>query len=246
MGSIVSGRKAEAFVEGQNNKHNTNDNLAMITNGKIATHKAVNPEIQEIHKKREEYKQTKKYCDLTKAFYSEPMAQADLHTMLEKKRYQLGALLTQYYKGTEVDDLLYAIDMSDQKHPKLLLTGDNALKPKFIIDYVKNVMALGRASSLYFTKDNIALVRLGLCLLSNNPQETGNSSVKLTAFTNDTFVKEMSDYIEAEMTKIKASSNPRDQINYNVLSIFKAALNLSDADIQKQEEMENKENNPEN
>ena len=56
----------------------------------------------------------------------------------------------------------------------------------------------------------------------------------------------MSDYIEAEMTKIKASSNPRDQINYNVLSIFKAALNLSDADIQKQEEMENKENNPEN
>ena len=246
VGSIVSGRKAEVFVEGQNKKHNTNDNLAMITNGKIATHKAVNPEIQEIHKKREEYKQTKKYCDLTKAFYSEPMAQADLHTMLEKKRYQLGALLTQYYKGTEVDDLLYAIDMSDQKHPKLLLTGDNALKPKFIIDYVKNVMALGRASSLYFTKDNIALVRLGLCLLSNNPQETGNSSVKLTAFTNDTFVKEMSDYIEAEMTKIKASSNPRDQINYNVLSIFKAALNLSDADIQKQEEMENKENNPEN
>ena len=40
-GSFVGGRSAEAFVEGQHSKHSTNDNLAMITNGKV-TAKAPN------------------------------------------------------------------------------------------------------------------------------------------------------------------------------------------------------------
>jgi hypothetical protein len=59
VGSIVSGRKAEVFVEGQNNKHNTDDNLAMITNGKVANHNEASHEELKLRKDRADYKKSR-------------------------------------------------------------------------------------------------------------------------------------------------------------------------------------------
>ncbi len=68
---------------------------------------------------------------------------------------------------------------------------------------------------------------------------------RIPAFHNESFINELSGFVQNEMNAIKNRDKEEDIEKYKLLSIFKAALKLSDEDIQKLEEMENKVNKPE-
>ena len=243
VGSIVSGRKAEVFVEGQNNKHNTDDNLAMITNGKVANHNEASPEELKLRKDRADYKNLDKVSGLTHSFISGKLARSN-NFMLSRDKFNFVQLHANFYSKTGFEYITDAVDMSDNNQPKLLdPKHEYALKPEYITDYVKNVIEMCKGTSFEFSMENIALVRYAMGLCYEYPDKLALAANTLPAFTNEKFVDEISSFIQNEMTNLKDSVNDEEQEKYNLLSIFKAALRLSQADIDKLGELE--KNKPE-
>ncbi len=233
-GSIASGRSAESFVEGQNSKHNTNDNLAMITNGN-ATGKVQN-KVQE-----------ETFSGLTRSFNTQDkVAIYEEYEIVDANFYRAelnSAAGSVAFNKTKLDDITYAIDVKDPEHPKLLNPDhEYALKPEYITDYVKNVINLCKGKSTAFSKENIALIRYALRYCFENPIMMGTHANRIPAFSNESFIKEISDFVQDEINKIKDSNKKEDIEKYNLFSIFKAALKLSDEDIQKLAELEKQKN----
>ena len=230
VGSFVGGRSAEAFVEGQHSKHNTNDNLAMITNGKV-TVKAPNTV------------QVETFSGLRRAFNVDDKAATYGEFEIVNKNFTIDKLITKVgcaaFDKTGFDDITYAMDVKDPEHPKLVEPDhEYALKPEHITGYVKNVINLCKGTSTEFSRENIALIRYAIRYCFDNPIIMGNHANRIPAFHNETFINELSGFVQKEMNAVKNSDNEEDIEKYNLLSIFKAALRLSDEDISKLAELD--------
>ena len=229
-GSFVGGRSAEAFVEGQHSKHSTNDNLAMITNGKVSA-KAPNTV------------QVETFSGLRRSFNVDDKAAIYSEFEIVNKNFTVDSLLSKiqcgHFEQTKLDDITYAIDVKDPNHPKLVEPDhEYALKPEHITDYVKNVINLCKGKSTEFSRENVALIRFALRYCFENPAIMGNHVNRIPAFHNESFINELSGFVQNEMNAIKNSDKEEDIEKYNLLSIFKAALKLSEEDIAKLAELD--------
>ena len=227
-GSFVGGRSAEAFVEGQHSKHSTNDNLAMITNGKV-TAKAPNTV------------QVETFSGLRRAFNVDDKAATYGEFEIVNKNFTVDKLIVGHtaFDKTGLDDITYAMDVKDPNHPKLVEPDhEYALKPEHITDYVKTVINLCKGKSTEFSRENVALIRFALRYCFENPAIMGNHVNRIPAFHNESFINELSGFVQNEMNAIKNSDKEEDIEKYNLLSIFKAALKLSEEDIAKLAELD--------
>ena len=227
-GSFVGGRSAEAFVEGQHSKHSTNDNLAMITNGKV-TAKAPNTV------------QVETFSGLRRAFNVDDKAATYGEFEIVNKNFTVDKLIVGHtaFDKTGLDDITYAMDVKDPNHPKLVEPDhEYALKPERITDYVKNVINMCQGKSTEFSSENVALIRYAIRYCFDNPSTMGNHVNRIPAFHNESFINELSGFVQNEMNAIKNSDKEEDIEKYNLLSIFKAALRLSDEDIAKLAELD--------
>lgn len=230
VGSFVGGRSAEAFVEGQHSKHNTNDNLAMITNGKVNA-KAPNTV------------QVETFSGLRRAFNVDDKAATYGEFVIVEKNFTIDKLITKIgqaaFSKTNLDDITYAMDVKDPNHPKLLDPDhEDALKPEYITGYVKNVINLSKGTSTEFSRENVALIRYALRFCFENPDIMGSHANRIPAFHNESFINELYGFVQNEMNAIKNSDKEEDIENYNLMSIFKAALRLSEEDIAKLAELD--------
>ena len=227
-GSFVGGQSAEAFVEVQHSKHSTNDNLAMITNGKV-TAKAPNTV------------QVETFSGLRRAFNVDDKAATYGEFEIVNKNFTVDKLIVGHtaFDKTGLDDITYAMDVKDPNHPKLVEPDhEYALKPEHITDYVKTVINLCKGKSTEFSRENVALIRFALRYCFENPAIMGNHVNRIPAFHNESFINELSGFVQNEMNAIKNSDKEEDIEKYNLLSIFKAALRLSDEDIAKLAELD--------
>ena len=227
-GSFVGGRSAEAFVEGQHSKHSTNDNLAMITNGKV-TAKAPNTV------------QVETFSGLRRAFNVDDKAATYGEFEIVNKNFTVDKLIVGHtaFDKTGLDDITYAMDVKDPNHPKLVEPDhEYALKPERITDYVKNVINMCQGKSTEFSSENVALIRYAIRYCFDNPSTMGNHVNRIPAFHNESFINELSGFVQNEMNAIKNSDKEEDIEKYNLLSIFKAALKLSEEDIAKLAELD--------
>ena len=228
VGSFVGGRSAEAFVEGQHSKHNTNDNLAMITNGKV-TAKAPNTV------------QVETFSGLRRAFNVDDKAATYGEYKIVEKNFTLDSLRANVICGhlSEIRDITDSIDVKDPNHPKLVEPDhEDALKPEYITDFVKNIIDMCKGKSTEFSSENVALIRFALGHCFENPRLMGNHVNRIPAFHNESFINELSGFVQNEMNAIKNSDKEEDIENYNLMSIFKAALRLSEEDIAKLAELD--------
>ncbi|WP_281071891.1 hypothetical protein [Succinivibrio dextrinosolvens] len=230
VGSFVGGRSAEAFVEGQHSKHNTNDNLAMITNGKV-TAKAPNTV------------QVETFSGLRRAFNVDDKAATYGEFEIVQKNFTIGKLITKVgcaaFSLTKLNDITYAMNVEDPNHPKLVEPDhEDALKPEYITGYVKNVINLCKGTSTEFSRENVALIRYALSYCFEHPDIMGSHANRIPAFHNESFINELSGFVQNEMNAIKNSDKEEDIENYNLMSIFKAALRLSEEDIAKLAELD--------
>ncbi|WP_295364782.1 hypothetical protein [uncultured Succinivibrio sp.] len=227
-GSFVGGRSAEAFVEGQKAKNSTDDNLALITNGNVGG----------VQSKAD----NEKFFGLSRSFAADIDSIADNYELIEKT-FNFGPLYMDFFGGSGAMDLIMAVDSSDPKSPKLV-KGDkgDAFKTEMASDFVEKVITMCGGKSLEFSKENIALVRHCLGYLVDEDRKTflADKYKNAFAFTNEKFVNQISSVIQDEMNQLKDSGRPTDQEKYIHLSIFKAALRLSDADIERLEKTESK------
>ena len=227
-GSFVGGHSAEAFVEGQHSKHSTNDNLAMITNGKVSA-KAPNTV------------QVETFSGLRRSFNVDDKAATYGEFEIVNKNFTVDKLIVGHtaFDKTGLDDITYAMDVKDPNHPKLVEPDhEYALKPEHITDYVKTVINLCKGKSTEFSRENVALIRFALRYCFENPAIMGNHVNRIPAFHNESFINELSGFVQNEMNAIKNSDKEEDIEKYNLLSIFKAALRLSDEDIAKLAELD--------
>ena len=227
-GSFVGGHSAEAFVEGQHSKHSTNDNLAMITNGKVSA-KAPNTV------------QVETFSGLRRAFNVDDKAATYGEFEIVNKNFTVDKLIVGHtaFDKTGLDDITYAMDVKDPNHPKLVEPDhEYALKPERITDYVKNVINMCQGKSTEFSSENVALIRYAIRYCFDNPSTMGNHVNRIPAFHNESFINELSGFVQNEMNAIKNSDKEEDIEKYNLLSIFKAALRLSDEDIAKLAELD--------
>ena len=227
-GSFVGGHSAEAFVEGQHSKHSTNDNLAMITNGKV-TAKAPNTV------------QVETFSGLRRAFNVDDKAATYGEFEIVNKNFTVDKLIVGHtaFDKTGLDDITYAMDVKDPNHPKLVEPDhEYALKPERISDYVKKVINMCQGKSTEFSSENVALIRYAIRYCFDNPSTMGNHVNRIPAFHNESFINELSGFVQNEMNAIKKSDNEEDIEKYNLLSIFKAALKLSEEDIAKLAELD--------
>ena len=227
-GSFVGGRSAEAFVEGQHSKHSTNDNLAMITNGKVSA-KAPNTV------------QVETFSGLRRAFNVDDKAATYGEFEIVNKNFTVDKLIVGHtaFDKTGLDDITYAMDVKDPNHPKLVEPDhEYALKPERISDYVKKVINMCQGKSTEFSSENVALIRYAIRYCFDNPSTMGNHVNRIPAFHNESFINELSGFVQNEMNAIKNSDKEEDIEKYNLLSIFKAALRLSDEDIAKLAELD--------
>ena len=227
-GSFVGGRSAEAFVEGQHSKHSTNDNLAMITNGNV-TAKAPNTV------------QVETFSGLRRSFNVDDKAATYGEFEIVNKNFTVDKLIVGHtaFDKTGLDDITYAMDVKDPNHPKLVEPDhEYALKPERITDYVKNVINMCQGKSTEFSSENVALIRYAIRYCFDNPSTMGNHVNRIPAFHNESFINELSGFVQNEMNAIKNSDKEEDIEKYNLLSIFKAALKLSDEDIAKLAELD--------
>ena len=227
-GSFVGGRSAEAFVEGQHSKHSTNDNLAMITNGKVSA-KAPNTV------------QVETFSGLRRSFNVDDKAATYGEFEIVNKNFTVDKLIVGHtaFDKTGLDDITYAMDVKDPNHPKLVEPDhEYALKPERITDYVKNVINMCQGKSTEFSSENVALIRYAIRYCFDNPSTMGNHVNRIPAFHNESFINELSGFVQNEMNAIKNSDKEEDIEKYNLLSIFKAALRLSDEDIAKLAELD--------
>lgn len=227
-GSFVGGHSAEAFVEGQHSKHSTNDNLAMITNGKV-TAKAPNTV------------QVETFSGLRRAFNVDDKAATYGEFEIVNKNFTVDKLIVGHtaFDKTGLDDITYAMDVKDPNHPKLVEPDhEYALKPERISDYVKKVINMCQGKSTEFSSENVALIRYAIRYCFDNPSTMGNHVNRIPAFHNESFINELSGFVQNEMNAIKNSDKEEDIEKYNLLSIFKAALRLSDEDIAKLAELD--------
>ena len=227
-GSFVGGHSAEAFVEGQHSKHSTNDNLAMITNGKVSA-KAPNTV------------QVETFSGLRRAFNVDDKAATYGEFEIVNKNFTVDKLIVGHtaFDKTGLDDITYAMDVKDPNHPKLVEPDhEYALKPERITDYVKNVINMCQGKSTEFSSENVALIRYAIRYCFDNPSTMGNHVNRIPAFHNESFINELSGFVQNEMNAIKNSDKEEDIEKYNLLSIFKAALKLSEEDIAKLAELD--------
>lgn len=162
------------------------------------------------------------------------------HQLVKLEKNFIMDMVYQIDKGTDLLDILYGIDMEDPDHPKRTDNEEDALKPEYITKFVKNLITKCKGMSLDFTKENISLVRYGLkYAMEKIPQKFMNKAQALPDFGNENFVNQISVFIQEQLNRIKGSEDPKDQENYNLLSIFKSALKLTDEDIKRLEEIEN-------
>ncbi|WP_295364774.1 hypothetical protein [uncultured Succinivibrio sp.] len=227
-GSFVGGRSAEAFVEGQHSKHSTNDNLAMITNGKVSA-KAPNTV------------QVETFSGLRRAFNVDDKAATYGEFEIVNKNFTVDKLIVGHtaFDKTGLDDITYAMDVKDPNHPKLVEPDhEYALNPERITDYVKKVINMCQGKSTEFSSENVALIRYAIRYCFDNPSTMGNHVNRIPAFHNESFINELSGFVQNEMNAIKNSDKEEDIEKYNLLSIFKAALRLSDEDIAKLAELD--------
>ena len=227
-GSFVGGRSAEAFVEGQHSKHSTNDNLAMITNGKVSA-KAPNTV------------QVETFSGLRRAFNVDDKAATYGEFEIVNKNFTVDKLIVGHtaFDKTGLDDITYAMDVKDPNHPKLVEPDhEYALNPERITDYVKKVINMCQGKSTEFSSENVALIRYAIRYCFDNPSTMGNHVNRIPAFHNESFINELSGFVQNEMNAIKNSDKEEDIEKYNLLSIFKAALKLSEEDIAKLAELD--------
>lgn len=226
-GSIAGGRNAEAFVDAQNSKNSTNDNLAMITNGKV-TGTAV---------------QAETFSGLRRSFNVDDKFARYAEFEIVRNNFDTSQILSQgkfnAFDNVGLDDITFAIDVTDPKHPKLVpYDHEFALKPEYISNYVKNVIEKCKGKSTEFSSENVALIRFALKHCFDNSITMGTQANRVPAFHNESFINEISSFTQNEMNKLKNSENEEDIEKYNLLSIFKAALRLSEEDISKLAELE--------
>lgn len=229
-GSFVGGRSAEAFVEGQHSKHSTNDNLAMITNGKV-TGTAQNKV------------QAETFSGLRRSFNVDDKFARYAEFDIVRNNFDTSQILSQgklnAFDNVGLDDITFAIDVTDPKHPKLVpYDHEFALKPEYISNYVKNVIEKCKGKSTDFSSENVALIRFALNHCFDNSIIMGTQANRIPAFHNESFINEISSFTQNEMNKLKNSENEEDIEKYNLLSIFKAALKLSEEDIAKLAELD--------
>ena len=95
-----------------------------------------------------------------------------------------------------------------------------------------------QGKSTEFSSENVALIRYAIRYCFDNPSTMGNHVNRIPAFHNESFINELSGFVQNEMNAIKNSDKEEDIEKYNLLSIFKAALRLSDEDIAKLAELD--------
>ena len=223
-GSFVGGRSAEAFVEGQHSKHSSNDNLAMITNGKVNGIKQGSAE------------KSDKFFGLTRVFKHDSSTSKELEKLLANK-YQLKNLMN--CAGDNFQEFAQSIDISDPAHPKLSNDEDSPFTSKLISEFVLTSFSMLKSANFDLTRDNIALVRYTINVLLSKPDFMGDSYENFKAMTNSSFIDQLYEFTEKEIEKKKDSFALEDKLNLKYLLVFKAALKLSDEDIKTLESQEN-------
>ena len=192
----------------------------------------------QLEKRKEAYAKTEKFFGLTKNLDVDGYQYANYQ--LVEKNFDLSKLYTDAtINSIELLYVLDGIDVKNPAEPKLTDDKDDRLKPEYITNYVKSLITLCKGKSLEFSKENIALLRYALHQCTQKAEKLGLAGKKMPAFSNENFINEISSFVQKEMDRIKDSKEPQDQENYNLLSIFKAAMKMTDDDIHRLESIEN-------